>query len=246
MYTQQPPLDTVCNPYQLGILQLDCAVVGSGVNEIRWYFSKTARGASNENITLLSNSSKYTLLPYSMEKISGIQLVVHDLDEEKDSGYFWCQGFVSDGSLSISSVLKLLTQMSYPENAPACRQVVRNSIPTCASVITLPPEGLTTLVLTTSKPSPPFTTLGSTPVSTPTVMDPLSAFTTGESSASIMEQTGPPSSFEMSEFVLYVVIGLVTSLVVICICLAVVIIILCKKRCQGIREQQGIVDQLGL
>ena len=243
MYTQQPPLDTVCNPYAQGILKLDCAVVGPGVSEIRWYFSKISMDVNSEDTILLTNSTKYILMSYNEDDISGIQLTVYDLNEDDDSGFFWCQGFVSDGSLSISAVLELHNLEYYPVRAPPCSRVVRNSVPTCASLVILTPEVSTTQIPTTSETSFPPTTTQSVSSYTPTFTSvvtterfPISSSlpTTVSATQGTQQPEDKSNFFETSQFTLYIVLGLVSCLGIICLCLAVVIIVLCRKRCQGI------------
>lgn len=184
-------------------------------------------------------------MSYTQDDSSGIQLTVEGLNEDNDSGFFWCQGFVSDDSLSISAVLELHPLAYYPEFAPPCSKIVRNSVPTCASVVILTPEVSTTQIPTTSETSPPPSTTQSTPSYTPTftsttTTDSVPISSSLPTTVSTTQGTQQPTSsdrsnfLESSEFTLYIVMGLVSCLGIICLCLAVVIIVLCRKRCQAI------------
>ena len=175
--------------------------MGPNVGEIRWYFSTTS-STIDENTNLLTNSSKYTLVPVTIMNGAGVRLTVHNLTEGEDTGYYWCQAYVSDSSqiLSESSAFLLRDQTSYLDFP--CPGIFRNGNTKCATLMEVPTESPTDLV------------------STPT-----------EQSTTV---TPPRNPSQSSELILYSVLGLVGFLILICVSLAVVILILCRKRCQRI------------
>ncbi len=213
-YTQQPPPESLCNPYIEKALKFDCEIIGADVNEIRWYFSPDN---TNENRVLLTNSTKYELSPYRGEgNNTALLLTINDLNAI-DVGFYWCQGIVPDGSLTRSISFELWNETEYFFPRP-CDFILRRSVPTCASVIlstTAPPP--TTLPQTTHPPT-------TTPLHTP-------VFTTDQE---VTSQAVPVKIFEIteSELVLYVVLGLVGFLAIICFTLGIVIVLLCRRRCQ--------------
>ena len=227
LYTQQPPAEAVCNPYNRRLLQLDCEIVGEDVIEIRWYYSSSD---SRTNPMQLINSTKYTLSPHTNNGNTGVQLTVHDLNVAEDMGSYWCQGVVPDGSLTTSDVFELFDETEY-HNFP-CNQILRRSSTTCASIIRL------SSVTTTQ--APPLTTLPqTTPPETTThpTLSPTPLFITKQETTSTIvstEFTAPTSPGPMyvsdSQLVLYVVLGLVGFLGIVCVALGVVIVLLCRRR----------------
>ena len=113
VYSQQPPEEVTCNPYRGRTLRMECSVVGPNVGEIRWYFSTTS-STFDENTTILINSTKYTLVPVTITNGAGVRLTVHNLTEERDAGYYWCQAYVSGSSQMLSeSTVFILREQSY-------------------------------------------------------------------------------------------------------------------------------------
>ncbi len=208
------------------MLQLDCAITGSDIIEIRWYFSHSNNSLFNS--TLLTNSTKHQLLPHTEGGTSGLQLTIHRLTEAEDTGSYWCQGIVPDGSLTTSDTFELRAEEEYMFFSFPCRTILRRSNPSCASVIqlpTVPPP--TTLTQTT----PPHTTLQPTPLHTPIPVTNNPETTPFATTIDVTQYT-PPFLVSDSQLILYVVLGLVGFLGVICMALGVVIVLLCRRRCQ--------------
>ena len=245
--------------------------MGPNVGEIRWYFSATS-STIDENTNLLTNSSKYTLVPVTITNGAGVRLTVHNLTEAEDAGYYWCQAYVSDRSqiLSESSAFQLRDQTSYLNFT--CPRIFRNSNTRCATLMEVPTESPTDLIASSYSTANPTLSVdvqpslssvyssssittpslivatttqlqssdaSSTPSPVPTLMVTTdSTFTNFNTVSTPTEQsttvTPPRNPSQSSELILYAVLGLVGFLILICVSLAVVILILCRKRCQRI------------
>ena len=215
-YTSQPPEDIVCNPYPNHMLKIQCGVTGSNLHRIQWYFS-----ASNdvniygEDVLEITNSSKYTLLKKSNERELTIILTVNDLNEENDTGSYWCRAFLLDGTMLISpNSFELKTSNMY---FLPCRAdvIVKSSISVCAQQITS--TSATTLV---TSPSPhPTASPGFEMTDRATEL-----FITTD----YLQQTTFPSALSHLP-TLYVVVGPVGFLILVCALLALVVCFLCKK-----------------
>ena len=282
VYSQQPPEDVACNPYHDRTLRMECSVMGPNVGEIRWYFSTTS-STIDENTNLLTNSIKYTLVPVTITNGAGVRLTVHNLTEEKDAGYYWCQAYVSGSSqiLSESNAFILREQSEYIDFS--CGEVtLRNSNTRCATLMAVPTESSTVLISTSYSTANPTSTIdvqpslssvhsrlsitllsivatttqlqssddsSSTLSPVPTLMVTItmdSTSTNFNTTSTPTEQstavTFPRNPSQLSEVILYAVLGLVGFLILICVSLAVVILILYRKRCQriGLEGKGGV------
>lgn len=194
------------------------------------------------NTVALSNSDKYVLNNHTEGLTTGVQLTVLKLTEQ-DMGFYWCQGIVTDGLLSMSNAFELLNQMGYLAGTP-CMGVIRNSNVECArfSLTTTPPPLPTTLpppttqlhVITTPPPlQTPVLITTEKAISTASNTETTSKGDTGTEHQPITDFT-TDSLFSVqngdSDIILYAVLGLVGFLGVICCALGVVIILLCRKK----------------
>ena len=279
VYTQQPPEEVVCNPYRDRTLRMECSVVGPNVGEIRWYFSTTG-STFDENTNLLTSSTKYTLVPVTITNGAGVRLTVHNLTEEKDAGYYWCQAYVLGSSqiLSESNVFMLREQSDYIDFT--CGGVIlRNSNTRCATLMEVPTESPTDPIAASYSTANPTSTIDVQPslspvpsslsISLPVIVATTTQLQSSDSTLSPVptlmvtmttdltstnfnttstptEQsttaTFPRNPSQSSELILYAVLGLVGFLILICVSLAVVILILCRKRCQriGLEGKGGV------
>ena len=262
---------------------MECSVVGPNVGEIRWYFSTTS-STFDENTNLLTSSTKYTLVPVTITNGAGVRLTVHNLTEERDAGYYWCQAYVSGSSqmLSESTVFILREQSAYFDFKCTPGVILRNSNTRCATLMEVPTESSTDLVAISYSTANPTSTFDVQPsmssvhsslsITLPSVVATTTQLQSSDASSSTLspvptlmvtittdssstdfntastptEQsttvTFPRNPSQSSELILYAVLGLVGFLILICVSLAVVILILCRKRCQriGLEGKGGV------
>lgn len=262
MYTLQPPEEIVCSPYNLGILNLTCAVSGSMVENIQWYFRPTE---SNQQV-ILSNNSQITITRYEFDGDYSMIIIIEGLSVDNE-GFYWCQGLVRHNDhtleLSQSSMFELKPRNAYfPFNCPT--KALKSSEVRCAAIIPPPivsnspshsstfnilvPSGDPTTVKldpsSTHMATQTVTTHQTSPTSYPTVTDNTIGIVTTDpqSSGSQTDFTTitsqPPlaqGTVQLSDIILYAILGLLGCLVVLVFSLSVVISILCcKKRHRGI------------
>lgn len=256
-YTSQPPSFLPCNPYLNRELKLDCAVTGPDVVKVRWYYNTEFNIGSilHEGTIYLANSSKHLQMNHSISGGVGLTLTISNLTDN-DAGSYWCQPFAADGSfyLSASSSLSIRKEEFYGEIPFECiRRALRNAETGCATtrdfpepVSTIPPSSFVDAVLssisatTSSLPlsSLPSTTSTYSPSPTPHAESPsalsgLNSSASSSSSPSSELPTARPES-NISQIILYAVLGLVGFLAIICILLCIIIVRLCRKRSQKI------------
>lgn len=173
------------------------------------------------NVLEIANSTKYMLTEVSdMEKLS-MTLIVQDLNEENDVGTYWCRAFLLDGTMLFSpNSFELKTSDMYtaafacPLNVP-----LRRSTSTCAQIIG--PTPTTSTVLLESSPLPTITL--------PSIIqnEEYTTLTVEATLTSMPIKTGPSESFQRS--ILYIIIGLVGFLFLLCLVFVLTICFLCKK-----------------
>ena len=153
LYTLQPPENIVCDPYLSEVLKLDCAITGPNDIVVQWYFSTNDdMDILSPDTLLITNSSKHTLTPMSIENGVRLGLTIHNLSEANE-GLYWCQGLIMDGSFLLSASASFtLNEPEFYEFLPfICHSgFLRDSESRCATIMeipTLPP-------LTTHLPGP--------------------------------------------------------------------------------------------
>ncbi len=169
-YTFQPPTEIICNPYLNVRLMLDCAVTGSEDMNIQWYFSQTTIDSFAEDTVRIENSIKYSVTQRQMSDGVGVSLIVNDLNEDNDTGMYWCQATVGPENtlLTQSEAFTLYGADFYrfiPFQCPT-NLFLRSNDYGCAEVMIIEPEVSTMPPSLTPTPTPSTTFLSSPTVST--------------------------------------------------------------------------------
>lgn len=175
----------------------------------------------DEDVLEITNNSKYSLDKTSSEEKLSVTLTVHNLNEDNDTGTYWCRAFLLDGSMLISPFsFELKTSDMYTSFPCRVNVTIKNSVSACARIITPTP----TTVYDVSSPLPTnmYTLLS------PTTVGSTKGITQATGPTSVyFEQTVPSGSTQLP--ILYIVVGLVGFLTLICVLLALVICLLCKR-----------------
>lgn len=259
-YTLQPPDAIVCNPYINGVLNLTCAVSGDLVDDIQWFF----RHNESSQTVLLTNNSQVTIAPSAFEGDYTVILTITDLNLENE-GFYWCQGLIQHEDhtleLSQSDQFKLLPEQLYIPFGCAENKAHKSSNVRCAAVIPRPAPSTSqahtsTVELslpvdhsstvghihpTTTTPSPiaATTSLVLFPTSQPSTTATTDQFRTGTQTGST---TSPPldqGTVQLSDIILYAILGLLGCLIVLVGSLCLVISVLCCKKRQRSLEGKG-------
>lgn len=189
-----------------------------------------------EDVLHIINDTKYTLLSVSSSELLRVTLVVHNLNEENDTGTYYCRAFLQDGTvLDSPNYLELKESDAYSEGITCPPNlVVKSSMSVCA----IPYITTTPGVSTTSSPSPtpsPSPTYSST-VLRPTTPSHIAATT--RSVASTNATVSLPTMATSSPVpILYIIIGLVGFLAILCVIMGFVICLMWRKA-----RNKGIIN----
>lgn len=256
MYTLQPPTAIACSPYERNVLNLTCAVAGDLVDDIQWYF----KPLDSDEPVILTNNSQITIISSVYEGDYAVIMTVRNLTAENE-GLYWCQGLVQhdDQTLELSQSLEfhLLSKDRYvPFQCPLL--ALKSSQVRCASVIpviipevtttTLPhPEHTSTVEIyhpinETSTVYPVFSPIPTTKVSSSVKIAPSSKPTSGTTGTPPIR--APRNSIQLSDIILYAILGLLGCLVLLVFCLSIVISVLCCKKRRDSLEGERIFNSL--
>ena len=181
-------------------------MTGHNLHRIQWYFSASnIENIFDEDALEITNSSKYTLTKKNSEGELTVALTINDLNEDNDTGTYWCRGFLLDGTmLSSSNSLELKSSDMYlPLVCP--HSTLKYSMSMCAqSIVTTP------VVSSISSPQPLPT--NELPFRTTHVY---------------LDTTSPSELNHLP--ILYIIVGFVGFLIFICIVLAFIVCFLCKR-----------------
>ena len=198
-------------------------MTGSNLHKIQWYFSASNNvNIYGEDVLEITDDSKYNLDMRSNEKELIVILTVNDLNEENDTGTYWCRGFLLDGTALLSpNSFQLRTSKNWYKGPCNANVTLKNSISVCAELINS--TQTTSVSSSMSSPLPLPTNIFSLPPESGITND-IMGFTTTDDR---LHTTFPPELDQLP--VLYIIIGIVGFLVLICAVLAFVICLLCKK-----------------
>ena len=198
----------MCNPYIEGTIKLECAVTGTNIAKIQWYFSSTnsMNMFDESDVVEITNSSKYSLRSSDTREQLSVMLTIHNLSEDDDTGSYWCRGFLLDGRW-LSSPDSFVLKTSDMYSNIVCPDVTfKNTMLTCAQVYV----------------SPAITTYSTNELTTDNI------HTTEYLKETIdITTVATPAPPEMH--VLYIIIGMIAFLTAMCLLLAFVICLLCKR-----------------
>ena len=201
-------------------------MTGANLQSIQWYFSASDTvNIFGSDVVEITNSSKYALQETSTGGMLGVRLTVNDLDEDKDTGTYWCRAFLLDGTMLFSPNFFKLNEMSEYVGEFACGEqlVIKSSMSVCARPLVH--DDLTTSPMPMPSPSPITGTV----------------FSTTEGGTETLMPTLSTSSRLMS--VLYVVIGLVAFLsIAICLVFVLGFVICLRRKC--IRDKRKCIYML--
>lgn len=254
MYTLQPPTAVVCSPYERNVLNLTCAVAGELVDDIQWYF----RPVDSDEPVILTNNSQVTIVLSEYEGDYGVIMTIHNLTSENE-GFYWCQGLVQhdDRTLELSQSLEfqLLAKDRYIP-LPCQPKAQKSSQVRCAAVIPviMPAATTTTLahaehtstveILNTFDESstviPNFSPVPTIQVSSPVRIAPSTKPT---SDAPPTIRAPGSTAIQLSDIILYAILGLLGCLIVLVFCLSIVISVLCCKKRRNSLEGERIPGQ---
>ena len=252
VYTLQPPEAIVCSPYILGILNLTCAVSGDLVDSIEWYF-RPGEGTQTvvlTNNTQISNGSRITITPSEFAGDYSVILTLSDIDSENE-GFYWCQGLIQHDDhtleLSRSDQFELLPSERYFPIACPRNKAHKSSAIRCAALLPKPvvtstslaSSGLTSTVLPSS--DQPVTPTISSPSHLPSTITALRSTTMQlfpTSKPTVIDNTAQPATpppldegtVQLSDIILYAILGLLGCLVVLVFSLSIMISVLCCKK----------------
>ena len=166
----------------------------------------------------ITSSSKYSLLNKSSEDRLNMTLIISNLNEHDDQGTYWCQGFLLDGTMLSMSNSFHLTRSMYYVGKCADNLVIKSAMSSCAPFAVSTPTA--SAVTDTSSP---MTTdeMSTTPFETETSVN---------ESQNVSIPTLPSDSGSKNPIpTLYIIIGMVGFLSIMCIALAFIICFLCKR-----------------
>lgn len=177
----------------------------------------------DEDVFEITNNSKYTLESVSSLELLRVTLVVHNLNEENDTGTYYCRAFLLDGTILDSPHgFELKESSVYAEGLPCSPNVALKSGMSVCAIPYIP----TTPDVSTTTPSP--SPIHSTTVLLPTIsVTPAGIATVSTSSAVTLPNVATSNSSPIP--ILYIIIGLVGFLATMCIVLGFVICLLCKR-----------------
>lgn len=271
MYTLQPPDAIVCSPYINGILNLTCAVSGDLVDDIQWFFrhnqsSRRVLLTNNSHVTIIPSqfqgdySVVLTISQLSAEN-EGFYWC-QGLIQHNDHTL----------ALSQSDQFELLPEQQYfPFRCPL-NKAHKSSTVRCAAVIPRPVpstsqalSGLTSSVdfllptdqspttgqvhySTRTSPNPTITQFTTTSVAVSPTSNPTGTATTTTDHSPSGTQTGtsvPPldqGTVQLSDIILYAILGLLGCLILLVFSLCIVISFLCcKKHQRGIEGESKLL-----
>ena len=217
LYTSQPPEDLVCNPYINQVMQLECKMIGANLGMIKWYFLPSNTMNHNNTIEIRS-SSKYNIIILSSDKSMTAKLTIRRLTQENDSGIYWCQGILKDARISLtpSSSLNLGYRNDYDPTIPCIADIyLKSSLDKCVYF----PEIVSQNEIfdqTTSQ-------------NTHYIDNAETKITLREMLTSSTTDSTPKQSLFFSDTLMFITI-FTTLLMIVCIILAVIIAIQCKRR----------------
>lgn len=199
---------------------MECAVTGSNLHKIRWYYSSSnIVNIFDEDVLEIANSSKYTLQSVFSTEMLRVTLRIKNLNEETDIGTYYCRAFLLDGTVLHSpNAFELKERSFYEEGFPCSPNVaIKSAISVCAR----PYVPTTPDVSTTPAPSPTYTTMLLLPTTTATPDEAEMSFSTMGS----LQTVGPP---KLS--ILYIGLGACVIInVIVCIIFGFVTCIMCKR-----------------
>lgn len=210
---------------------MECAVIGSNLNSIKWYFSSSnIVNIFDEDVLEITDNSKYTLESVASTEILRVTLTVNNLNEENDTGTYYCRAFLLDGTMLDSpNSFELKESEAYEVQPFPCSPNV--ALKSAMSVCARPYIPTTTEdVSTTPSPSPTYSTMVLLPTTSRT---PAAGITTMPSSTMFALPTVASSNSSPIP-ILYIVIGPLGFLTTMCIIMGFVICLLCKR---GVRNQ---------
>lgn len=242
MYTLQPPTAIVCSPYARDILNLTCAVAGELVDGIQWYF----RPKESNDPVILTNDSQVTIISSVYEGDYAVIMTVSNLTAENE-GFYWCQGLVQhdDRTLELSQSLEfelLAKEQYFPFYCPPialkssevrCAAVIPIILPPATTSLAYPEHTSTVEMLHPSKSSTVLPKFSPTPTITHQSTSPVG---TSPSSQPTSDTTGTPpikapgSAIQLSDIILYAILGLLGCLVLLVFSLSIVISFLCCRK----------------
>lgn len=174
----------------------------------------------DDDVLDITSSSKYRLVNKSSEDRLNVTLIISYLNEEDDQGTYWCRGFLLDGTmLSMSNSFQLLRSADYVGPCPD-NLALKNVMSLCA----WPFAVSTPTASAVSDISSPMTTDGLN----------LTTFETGTpikegQNVSTIPTALPSDSESNSIPILYIIIGMVGFLSIMCIVLGFIICFLCRR-----------------
>lgn len=174
---------------------------------------------NTDDVLDITSSSKYRLVNKSSEDRLNVTLIISNLNEEDDLGTYWCQGFLQDGTmLSMSNSFHLLRSSDYLD---PCRNnlVIRSITSSCAwpSPVSTP-----TASVVSDNSSPMMTTDGLIL----TTYETETSIKEGQNTSTIPTGSSPGSN---SVPILYIIIGIVGFLSIMCIVLGFIICFLWRR-----------------
>lgn len=210
-YTVQPPQDIACNPYESGTIQMECAVTGLNLHKIQWYFSSTnvVNIFDDDVVEKITNSSKYTLHSVASTEMLRVILRIDNLDEENDTGSYFCRAFLMDGTMLHSPNAFQLKGREVYEGGFMCGAdvVLKSAMSVCARpvpVVPATPDPLTTGILL---------------LSTTTATTVMSSSSNGSTASTVSSSSRPSIPIP------YIIIALVVFLA--CILVAILVFVIC-------------------
>ena len=175
----------------------------------------------DDDVVEITNSSKYTLYSVASTEMLSVTLRVNNLEEETDTGAYFCRAFLIDGTMLDSPNAFELKESETYQQAFSCSPNVslKSSMSVCAIPYVRATVGIST---TTSDPSTTYSSIMLLPTNTATP----AAITVGAEMSSSATTSSP--SRQSSIPILYIIIGLVGFLGMMCVVLVFVICFMCK------------------